>query len=108
MKSQKQQMRGHAAAKPRFDELLASRERMNRVSLDFLKVDLETALTFITIAKQTHDRTRKMRNRRAARKAYDTVLGFSQKLEIGSKDTQVLARGLKELRDELEGLGETF
>ena len=35
------------------DELLASREQMNRVSTEFLKVDLKTALTFVKIARQT-------------------------------------------------------
>jgi hypothetical protein len=85
MKSQKQQMRGHAAARPRFDELLASRERMNRVSVDFLKVDLETALTFITIAKQTHDRTRKMRTSGRREKPMTQFLGSLKSWKSGLK-----------------------
>ena len=43
--------RGHAAAKPTVDEWLASVDRMNRASAEFLKIDLDTALTFLQIAR---------------------------------------------------------
>src|SRR5215469_9950215 len=101
-------MRGHAAAKPTVDELLASRERMNRASAQFLKLDLQTALTFVGIARQTRDQVRKKRNCMAARRAYDTVVRLADKVPLEVEDRQTVSRGLKRLRTELEALGEVF
>ena len=77
-------MRGHAAPKPTVDDLLASRERMNRASAEFLKIDLETALTFVKIARQSRDDVRKKRNCKAARRAYETVLRLINKVELNA------------------------
>ena len=101
-------MRGHAVAKPTVDELLASRERMNRASAEFLKLDLRTALTFVGIARQTGDQIRKRRNCMAARRAYDTVLRLADKVQLGVEDRRDVSQGLKRLRTELEALGEVF
>ena len=104
----KKRMKGHAAPAPTMDELLASRERMNRVSTDFLKIDLETALTFISIARQTKDDVRRLRNRRAARKAYETVLKLIDKVDLNDLDRVRVVQALGKLKTELEVLGETF
>jgi hypothetical protein len=101
-------MRGHPAPAPTIDELLASRERMNRASTEFLKIDLETALTFVKIARQTCDSVRKARNRLAARKAYDTVAKLVAKVRLNDTDHQIVTDGLRELKKELEALGEQF
>lgn len=90
------------------DELLAARERMNRASVEFLKTDLETALTFVQIARQTTDASRRRRTCRAARKAYDTLERFVRKVDLSAENGQHLTLGLKRLRYELEGLGEVF
>ena len=108
MTARKQRKAGLAAAKPTMDELLASRERMNRVSVDFLKTDLETALTFVKIARQTRDDLRRKRNCRAARKAYDTVAKLVTKVELSAENGRVVRLGLAELKKELEALGEAF
>lgn len=108
MLARKQQTRGHAAHKPTVDELLATRQRMNRASTDFLKIDLETAFTFVKIAKQAGDRVRRERNRAAARKAYETVLRFLNKVETGDEDLRLITGALGQLRSELEILGESF
>jgi hypothetical protein len=101
-------MIGHPARKPTVDELLATRDRMNRARADFLKVDLETALTFVKIAHTTDDEFRKERNCRAARKAYETVVRLQKKVDLTTNDGLALKRGLDRLKSELERLGETF
>ena len=90
------------------DELLATRDRVNRASTDFLKVDLETALTFVKFAHDSQDDWRKKRNCRAARKAYDTILRLVKKVDLTANDGLVLKHGLDRLKSELETLGETF
>jgi hypothetical protein len=108
MASGKQRAWGYAAAKPTMDDLVASRERIIRVSADFLKIDLQTALTFVNTARQTNDDFRKRRNCLAARKAYVTVMNLAHKVNISTEDDQVVRRGLIRLKRELESLGETF
>jgi len=108
MATRKQGKAALAAAKPTVDELLASRERMNRVSVDFLKTDLETALTFVKIARQTRDDLRRKRNCRAARKAYDTVAKFVTKVDLSAESVRMVRLRLAELKKELEALGEAF
>ena len=104
----KQPPRGHAAAKAPEDEYIFSRERLNRASTEFLKLDIETALTFLTIARDTHDDSRQRRNLRSARRAYDTVLRFSDRVILSDEDRDALRSGLKRLRSELESFGERF
>jgi hypothetical protein len=99
---------GYAAPKPTIYELLASRERMNRVSVDFLKIDLEIALTFARIAGQTRENSRRKGNCRSARRAYDNVVNLIQKVDLNSGDCQALQRKLAQLKTELEALGERF
>jgi len=88
------------------DELLASREQMNRVSTEFLKLDLETALTFVKIARQTNDHLQRERNCRAAWKAYDTVAKLAKKVDLNTENGRAIRLGLARLRAELEELGE--
>jgi predicted anti-sigma-YlaC factor YlaD len=90
------------------DELLASRQQMNRVCSEFLKLDLETGLTFVKIARQTHDHLQKKRNCRAARKAYETVAKLAQKVELSTEKGRAMKLGLARLKAELEELGERF
>ena len=98
----------YAAPKPTIDELLASRSRLNRVSADFLKVDIETALTFASLALQTGNSEKKQRNCRAARKAYDTVVSLIDRVTLDQNDAQFLSRNLRRLKSELVQLGEVF
>lgn len=101
-------MRGHAAQKPTVDEIFDSRERINRASTDFLKIDVDTALTFLHVARNASDNFRRVRNLRAARKAYDTVLRLIGKVKLNSEDSEILRRGLERLKSELEDMGESF
>ena len=90
------------------DDLLVTRQSFNRVTTDFLKVDIRTALTFTRIASQSEDPVTKWRNRRFARNAYDTVLRLLAKVELSESDARILADRVKRLKSELRELGETF
>jgi len=106
--TKKQRNRGLAAKNPTIDELVISRERMHQVSAQFLKIDLETGLTFLRSARQTSDMERQQRNRQAARKAYDTVTKLMDKVRLSDEDARTLMVGLERLRSELEEFGEAF
>ena len=90
------------------DELLATRKRLNQANTDFLKVDVQTALTFTGIALQTTDPVKRQRNQRSARNAYDTVLRLLSKVEISESDARILGSNLERLKSELRELGETL
>lgn len=99
---------GYAARKPTPDEFLATVRLCNRASVNFLKTDLNTALTFSAIAMQAHERSKRDRMRQNARKAYDTVLRFMQRVELTPQDAQFLTSNLNRLRADLISLGEKF
>ena len=100
--------RSYAAARPTVDELLAARTRANRVNVDFLKVDLKTALTFSEVALKTDDPVKRRRNCNAARKAYDTILRLMPKVALTEAEADLLTDNLARLKSELQSLGETF
>jgi len=98
-----------AAKKPTVDEILALGAQLNRTSTDFLKVDLETALTFAGIALQNaSDSVKRQRNQRNARRGYDMIVRLVGKVALSDEDTRFLARNLSRLKTELQQLGETF
>ena len=94
-----------AADKPTLAE---QGKRYNQVSTDFLKVDLQTALTFAGIALETNNATKKKRNQESARKAYDTVLRLLPNVELDEGDAQSVRTNLQRLKSELQLLGEVF
>lgn len=85
-----------------------SRARMNRASAEFLKIDVNAALTFLHVARQTTDKIQRERSQRAARKAYETVLRLMKRVQLSREEEQVLKRKLEQLKNELEGLRDTF
>lgn len=95
-----------AAPRPTVDELLAKKKEFNRVSIDFLKIDVATALTFAGIARETEDAVKKQRNQRAARKAYDSIHKLSKGVNLTGDDARILASNLARLKSELRTLGE--
>jgi hypothetical protein len=101
-------VRPRAAPKPTVDELLSTREKMDRVSAEFLRIDLETALTFLKIARQSGDDLRKRKNCLAARQAYETVARLSAKIRMSSSERLTVTVGLDQLKFELQQLGEIF
>jgi hypothetical protein len=102
---------GHsfAATRPTVDQFLALLAEINRTSVDFLKTDVETALTFSAIALQSSGNTkRRHRNRSSARRGYDTIVRFIERVPLTDDDAQFLLRKLERLKLELQSLGETF
>ena len=97
---------GHAAEKPTVDDILATRARANKASTEFLKIDIETALTFSGTALQSDSQVKRERNRRAARRAYDTVLCLLGKVRLSEDEAQVISGKLERLKSELTRLGE--
>ncbi|MFZ3342593.1 MAG: hypothetical protein WA609_08010 [Terriglobales bacterium] len=98
----------YAAAKPTVDEILASIARHHKTSTDFLKADIEMALTFAGIARSARISEERERNRRSARKAYDTVIRLIARVDLTDHDAKVLGRSLARLKSELRGLGEVL
>ena len=99
---------GHAAKRPTMDEILASRAELNRASADFLKTDVEAALTFSKIAGQTEAGVKRQRNVQNARKAYDTIVRMMKRVSLSARDSEILAIKLKQLRLDLVALGESL
>ena len=97
---------GRSVPKPTLAQLASARERAHRASATFLKLDVETALTFTSMALSAENVVKRERNRKAARLAYDTVMRLSKKIELTDAEKSELNRGLKRLRAELLELGE--
>jgi hypothetical protein len=82
---------------------------LNSNNVEFLKIDLETALTFTNIAlEHPDDIDRKTRNQARARQAYDFVIERQKSLQISDTDAAEIAEKLKELKLALTQLGEKF
>jgi hypothetical protein len=92
--------------KPTIEELQRAETKFNRAGTEFLKVDVATALTFADTALSTDDPDKRQRNRKSARKAYDTVLRMAQKVTLREHDAQELKDGLQKLNAKLRQLGE--
>ena len=93
-------------ARPTVDELLETRSRANKTYLDFLKIDVQTGLIFTDLALHADSKSKKDRNRKSARKAYDTVTRLLPKVTLSKLDGKILTRNLKRLRSDLIKLGE--
>ena len=91
----------YTVLKPTIDELVGSRDQAIRVSTDFLKLDVATALTFTGIAFTSEKPEVKERNRHSARRAYDTVTHLLGKIQVSESDAQVLKGDLRRLKSEL-------
>jgi len=111
MPRKKQPTRGFdfAVQKPTVDDFLALGVQVNRTNTDFLKVDLETALTFSGIALQSKDDpVKRQRNRHNARRGYDVIVRLRKKVILDDYDERLISRKLQRLKAELKSLGDTF
>lgn len=98
----------YAAPRPTLAELQASGEKLNRTGTEFLKTDLKTLLTFTSSALQTDNPEKRTRQRRVARKGYDTVLRLLKKVTLTKDDAVFISKHLRRLKSELKTLGEVF
>ena len=83
--------------------------QFNRTMVDFIKADLQTALTFSGIALQSKDDDDKRRRNHAnARRGHDTIVKFLKTVTLSAKDTRYVSRNLRRLKSELKELGATL
>jgi hypothetical protein len=87
---------------------LQLRKDFNRLSVDFLKVDAELALTFASVAQNLHHKQAGAESVRHARTAFDYISERRSQIPISRADAIELDRKLAFLRKRLEGLGEQF
>jgi hypothetical protein len=91
------------------DHFLSLSADLNHTRIEFLKVDVETALTFSAIAlKSDTDSERMLRNRHNARRGYDTILHFMRNVAFTDDERSFMSNRLKRLKSDLLALGETL
>lgn len=82
---------------------------LNKNAADFLRIDLDTALTLARIASEAPEGSeRRSRNIRNARVAYETVSRFRTKTETNPEEDEEIKEKVSRLRTALERLGESF
>jgi hypothetical protein len=107
----KQRVETHSslrASEALIQELTDAGKQLNATNADFLKIDAETALTFTGLALETDNPEKKTRNRKNARKAYDTILQLLGKVTFTPAQEAHLHEKLSRLKNDLELLGEKF
>ena len=78
-----------------------------RTGFGFLMVEVQTGLTFASIALTAGDDVNKLaRNSENAKLAYDTVLRFRDRVQMNDGAAAELEAGLEKLRIDLRKLGE--
>ena len=111
MASQKQSAEEHPpiqAGKAFVEQLTDTGKQLNSTNVDFLKIDVETALTFTGLALETDNQEKKERNRKNARKAYDTIRQLWNKVTFTPSEETFMHEKLGRLKNDLELLGEKF
>jgi len=81
---------------------------IRRAELAFVHTELRTGFTLARIAGRAARLEKKERNRMNARKAYDTAVRFTGKLQMTAPEEAELRAKLVKLQDELKLLGEVF
>lgn len=84
-------------------------ESLKRTGAEFLSADIDTALTFVGLARSASDDSeKKSRNQRNARKAYDKVQELLARLRLSAEEQSEVNDKLRRLKAELTNLGEHF
>jgi hypothetical protein len=85
------------------------RADLNRTSIEFLKIDLDTALTFTEIAAEAGDNGEKRRrNQNNARRAYDNALRLLGRTTPDKAEERAIHDKLHRLKLALQASGEVF
>jgi hypothetical protein len=80
----------------------------NRLGVAFLFTECDLAVTFLNVADNSSILETVLRNRKNARKAYDTILRNMPKLVLNAAESQSIERKLSTLRTRMEAAGEQF
>ena len=83
-------------------------QQLNATNADFLRIDVETALTFSQMALETDNPEKRDRNRRNARKAYDTITHLRGKVVFTAAQEEHMNEKTEHLKRDLTKLGEKF
>lgn len=87
---------------------MADSQRVNDSGADFLRTDLETALTYVNIARTSTNPQTVERNYRHAREAYDLVSRLLPQIKSAAPQRQTIEQKLAQLRARLEAAGQQF
>jgi len=105
----KQMSAKHTSARtsqPLVQQLTVAGKQLNATNADFLRIDVETALTFSELALETDNAEKKERNRKNARKAYDTILHLWNGVTFTPSQEVYLHEMMSRLKNDLALLGE--
>lgn len=81
-------------------------EAANRAMADFLRIDVQVALTFSGIALSTTDVAKRERTTKVARRAYEKILRLKTTVWMTDIEAEMLASDLQRLSVKLEALGD--
>jgi hypothetical protein len=95
-------------AKTLSQQLTTTGKQLNATNADFLKIDVETALTFTGLALETDNQEKKERNRKNARKAYDAIIHLKGNVTFTPRQEAYMHAMIARLKNNLEQLGEKF
>lgn len=85
------------------------RLQLHETGANFLKTDLDVALTFTQIASEARGNVeKKNRNQANARHAFDTVSDLLSRASLNAADDRAIHDKLGRLKLELQALGEVF
>ena len=91
------------------EEFAKLQSELNEARLDFLHIDLDTAMTLAQIAVSSQPGSEKRaRNLANARHAYDVVSTMRSKVLTTREEEQEILHKLQRLKTALVDLGETF
>lgn len=79
---------------------------LNRTQVEFLKLEARIGLTFSDLALETKDAEKRARCRHAARRAYDTILKFMERVAPSRSESLWFETSLLRLKCNLWMLGE--
>lgn len=81
-----------------------------RVSFEFMITEIQSGLTFANLAQKSYPKEpgKIQRDTANARKAYDNVLHFLQKISFTEEETEKIQAGLGQLKSALQALGESL
>ena len=78
----------------------------SQAGIEFLRTEVETAFVFARVASDAQDSEKRLRNVRNARRAYNTLLHFVQRLVLTPGARGEIHLRICELRRQLINLGE--
>jgi hypothetical protein len=99
---------GYGIGRREVNHARSLKAELNERKVDLIKVDLETAFTFMKIAQEAgDDQEKRLRNREHARRGYDAVTHFLETAKLGRSEREAIDRRIGQLKTALEDLGES-